>query len=203
MKLKICGLTRLDDVEIVNAVLPDYVGFVFAKSRRQVDETMADLMKRRLHPNVQAVGVFVNEEMERIVRLCNRGTIDVIQLHGDEDRDYMDTLKNQVPNEVIKAVRVQTTQQIAEAEKLPCDYLLLDTDTKGQYGGSGVAFDWSLIPVLEKPYFLAGGLNFDNVQCAVSKCRPYCLDVSSGVETNGVKDLEKIQKIVQFVRSVK
>jgi phosphoribosylanthranilate isomerase len=203
MKLKICGLTRLADIKMVNEALPDYAGFVFAKSRRQVDETMADLLKKYLNPEIKTVGVFVNENLERIVRLCQRGTIDLVQLHGDEDKDYMGALKKRVPNQIIKAVRVQTARQIAQAERLPCDYLLLDTDAKGQFGGSGVAFDWSIIPIMQKPYFLAGGLNMDNIGRAVSQCSPYCLDVSSGVETDGIKDSGKILTITQFVRSVK
>ena len=203
-KLKICGLTRPQDVAIMNTVLPDYIGFVFAKSRRQVDADTAKSLGKELHSRIQKVGVFVNEDPHVILRLCEKGIIDIIQLHGDEDAEYMTALKNRTSCPVIKAVRVQSACQITSADKLPCDYLLLDTYTEGKYGGSGNTFEWNVIPPnMQTPYFLAGGLHERNVLQALRLCRPYCVDISSGAESDGVKNAEKIRKIVQLLRSEK
>lgn len=200
-KIKICGLSREQDIEIVNEVLPDYIGFVFAKSSRNVSFQQAKEMKRLLDKRISAVGVFVNAAPDEIIQLCKANIIDIIQLHGDEDISCITALKNDVPNPIIKAVRVQSTRQILEAQSLPCDYLLLDTYQKDVYGGSGKNFDRSLIPKLKKPFFLAGGLSAGNIKNAITDCRPYCLDVSSGVETDGVKDRDKIKEIIRIVRS--
>lgn len=196
-RIKICGLSRIGDVEAVNRVRPDYIGFVFAQSRRQVGATWAASLKRALDPRIQAVGVFVNAPVSEIVRLTDVGTIQIIQLHGDED--YIRELKRQTAAPVIKAVRVRNGDGILRAEQLSCEYLLLDTYTKGQYGGSGRVFDWNLIPPLQKPFFLAGGISLENVHEA-QNCRPYCLDVSSAAETEGRKDPEKIRRMVEAVR---
>ena len=193
-RIKICGLSRIGDVEAVNRVRPDYIGFVFAQSRRQVGATWAASLKRALDPRIQAVGVFVNAPVSEIVRLTDVGTIQIIQLHGDEDEDYIRELKRQTAAPVIKAVRVRNGDDILRAEQLSCEYLLLDTYTKGQYGGSGRVF-----PPLQKPFFLAGGISLENVHEAQNS-RPYCLDVSSAVETEGRKDPEKIRRMVEAVR---
>lgn len=202
-KIKICGLSRPIDIEMVNNVLPDYIGFVFAKSKRQVNDSTALLLKSNLDPKIQVVGVFVNEDSNRIVRLCQEGVIDVIQLHGDEGEGYIRQLKSSVSNPIIKAVRVQTAEDIRLAEELSCDYILLDTYKDNQYGGSGETFNWSIVPKGKKPFFLAGGINTENVLEAIESMNPYCIDVSSGVETDGYKDLDKIKDIVKKVRSVK
>jgi len=202
-KVKICGLSRPIDIDMVNTVLPDYIGFVFAKSRRQVTEVMAKELKERLLPQIQAVGVFVNEELEKIMHLCKDGIIDLIQLHGDEDENYIRELRKGVKNPIIKAVRVRNTKDIEEAAKLTCDYLLLDTYKEGLYGGSGEIFDWSVITKTEKPFFLAGGIHTENILQAISQANPYCIDVSSGVETDGIKDRNKIIDIITKVRSVR
>ena len=202
-KIKICGLSRPIDIDMVNTVLPDFIGFVFAKSRRQVTEVMAKELKERLLPQIQAVGVFVNEELEKIMHLCKDGIIDLIQLHGDEDENYIRELRKGVKNPIIKAVRVRNTKDIEEAAKLTCDYLLLDTYKEGLYGGSGEIFDWSVITKIEKPFFLAGGLHTENILQAISQANPYCIDVSSGVETDGIKDRNKIIDIITKVRSVR
>ena len=190
---------RMADIEAVNDALPDYVGFVFAESRRKVGFDEAAAMKALLDPSIQAVGVFVNAEIGDIVRLCENGVIDLVQLHGDEDADYIKTLKEAVSCSVIKAVRVQSPEQVLGAGALSCDYLLLDTYSKSAYGGTGESFDYALIPALSKPYFLAGGLHAGNIEDAARQ-KPFCLDVSSGVETDGMKDAIKIQEIVKIVR---
>jgi phosphoribosylanthranilate isomerase len=202
-KIKICGLSRSVDITEVNEVLPDYIGFVFAKSRRQVCEVTAKELKAKLNSGIQAVGVFVNEDPELIIRLCSLGIIDIIQLHGDEEYDYIGKLKARVSNPIIKAVRVRRSEDIRRANEYDCDYLLLDAYNAAQYGGSGEAFDWSLITKVNKPFFLAGGIDKNNVLQAITQTFPYAIDVSSGVETSGFKDKDKINDIVTIVRSVR
>jgi phosphoribosylanthranilate isomerase len=202
-KIKICGLSRPVDIETVNEALPDYIGFVFAESRRQVGEHTAKSLKELLDPRIRAVGVFVNEDMDKIIRLCRLGIIDIIQLHGDESEDYLADLRKEVSNPVIGAVRVRSAWDIIEAENRACDYLLLDAYKDNRYGGSGEVFDWSVITRLEKPFFLAGGIHAENVIAAIRSSNPYCIDVSSGVETGGFKDRNKIIDIVTKVRSVR
>ncbi|AGC68988.1 N-(5'-phosphoribosyl)anthranilate isomerase TrpF [Thermoclostridium stercorarium subsp. stercorarium DSM 8532] len=199
-KVKICGLTREQDIDAVNRILPDYIGFVFAKSRRQIDERRAAELKRRLDPRIKAVGVFVNEKMDKIIRLCHKQVIDMVQLHGDENEDYILKLKEFVPNKIIKAVRVRTRADIERAAGVPCDFLLFDAYSEKIYGGTGKTFDWSLIPSVNRPFFLAGGINPENAVHAIKTLNPYCIDVSSGVETGGFKDPKKIIDIVAAVR---
>lgn len=198
-KIKICGLSRLQDIDAVNEALPDYIGFVFAPSPRQVGTMQASALKKTLDRRIQAVGVFVDADIDKVTALALDGVIDMIQLHGHEDALYIRKLKRAVSVPVIKAVRVQCAEQIMEAQPLDCDYLLLDTWQKGVQGGSGLTFDWSLIPQGIKPYFLAGGLNAQNILRA-AQLKPYCLDVSSGAETDGIKDKDKIIKLVQQIR---
>jgi phosphoribosylanthranilate isomerase len=202
-KIKICGLSRPVDIDYVNEAQPDYIGFVFAKSRRQVSEELAGKLKSMLNPAIQSVGVFVNEDVNRIIRLCREKVIDVIQLHGDEGEEYIQSLKEQVTNPIIKAVRVQSAKDIRKADLLSCDYLLLDAFKEGQYGGCGDVFDWLVISEVSKPYFLAGGIRPDNVIQAVAQVKPYAIDLSSGVETDGVKDRTKIIELITKVRSVR
>lgn len=199
VNVKICGLRRSEDVKVVNLLCPDYVGFVFAKSKRKVTDQTAMELKEMLNPRIQAAGVFVNEQPEKIISLCEKNIIDLIQLHGDEDDTYIKLLKNKTDTPVIKAIRVRSREQMIKAQELPCEYLLLDTYMPGMYGGSGNIFDWSLIPKMEKPYFLAGGLNTQNIGQAVSACSPYAVDVSSAVETDGWKDAEKMKQFMQVI----
>jgi len=198
-KVKICGLTRPEDITIVNYQNPDYIGFVFAKSRRQITPEQAKTLKVRLHPSIKSTGVFVDASIPFIISLVNEHIIDMVQLHGTEEEDYIRQLKKNVSCPVIKAIRVQNTSDILKAQSLSCDYLLLDTYVKGEPGGSGKTFDWSLIPKGIKPYFLAGGLTMENVGLAISCCHPYCVDVSSGVETEGIKNNDKIAAFMHAV----
>lgn len=201
-QIKLCGLTREEDITSVNRWRPDYIGFVFANSRRQVTPEQAHQLKAGLNPSIKAVGVFTNEPLQFITELCQAGTIDVVQLHGDEPEEYILALKQIITCPVIKAVRVQSREQILQAEKLSCDLLLLDTYQKGQYGGSGRTFDRTLIPPLHKPFFLAGGLDCSNIAQAIEEGHPLGIDVSSGAETNGQKDSEKIRKIIEIVKGI-
>lgn len=199
-RMKICGLRRREDILAVNRLLPDYIGFVFAGSRRRVSPQQAAALRRELAPQIRAVGVFVNAPADEILALERAGVIDLIQLHGDEDEEYIRRLKEESALPVIRAVRVCSREQIQEADRLPCDYLLLDTFTKGSYGGSGKQFDWGMIPSLKTPWFLAGGISLENLSAAMA-CRPFCIDVSSAVETDGWKDPAKMAAMVAAVRA--
>jgi phosphoribosylanthranilate isomerase len=202
-KIKICGIKDLDGISYVNQYKPDYIGFVFANSKRQVHDEEAVMLKNALDKSIQVVGVFVNEQVEHIISLCERNIIDIVQLHGDEDEIYVKKLRKSLSNTIIKAVRVQSSEQIQAMGEFNCDYLLLDTFVKGSYGGSGIGFDRKLIPSFCKTFFLAGGLNKDNILQAIKDCNPFCVDLSSGVETNHKKDEQKIKEIIELVRSLK
>jgi phosphoribosylanthranilate isomerase len=199
-KVKICGLSRAEDIAAVNRALPDFVGFVFAPSRRRVDIQTAAALKKKLDSRIEVVGVFVNENVETVIRAYNNRIIDLVQLHGDEDDDYVKRLKESCGCRVIKAIGVGDTLPVLPSEP---DYLLFDALQAGskQRGGIGKTFDWSLLTGYRgPPYFLAGGLTVDNVSDAITFLSPYCVDVSSGVETNGVKDAGKIHEFVCQVR---
>lgn len=196
-KIKICGLMGLEDVKAANEVKPDFVGYVFAESRRQVTFMQAEEMTKQLAEGICPVGVFVNERQDKIVRLCEKNIIQYVQLHGDEGEEYLVSLRKKIQKPVIKAVRVQSTEQILMMEQLSCEYLLLDTYTKNSYGGNGTSFQWDQIPRLKKPFFLAGGITCENLLQAVEK-GPFCLDVSSGAETDGRKDIEKMRRLISL-----
>ncbi|GLB30549.1 N-(5'-phosphoribosyl)anthranilate isomerase [Lacrimispora amygdalina] len=203
-KIKICGLTRKEDVLAVNCYKPDYIGFVFAPGKRQLNFRQAELLRNDLLPEIPAVGVFVNSPADEIISLVKSNVIQMIQLHGEEREPDILELKNRLdrPVPIMKAIRVRSAADISEAEKLSADYLLLDSYVKGIQGGSGTCFDWSMIPAIKKPWFLAGGIGMENIEEAL-KTKAFCLDVSSLAETNGRKDPEKIKKIIQTVRSGK
>ncbi len=200
-KIKICGLSRECDIDAVNFAKPDFIGFLLAQGYgRTVSPETAYRLKQRLDKNIKAVGVFVNNDIDFIISLVNSETIDIVQLHGDEGEDYIKLLRERLSCPIIKAVRVRSEADAINAERLPVDYLLLDTYTKGVRGGSGKSFDWGMIPKISKPYFLAGGINSDNILSA-ARVGAYCIDISSGVETDGKKDREKIIEAVNKVRS--
>lgn len=205
VKVKICGLRRTQDVEYVNKYQPDFAGFVFAKSKRQVTPEQAAQLKAQLAPQIKAVGVFVNAEPEFIVQLAQAGTIDIVQLHGDEDAAYCESLRKLVKLPIIKVVRVKDEASFAGLEKFACDYLLLDTYSADAYGGTGRRFAMSLVDKLKitKPYFIAGGLNADNVAEVLKNTNAFAVDVSGGVETDGVKDPQKIAAFIASVRGEK
>lgn len=212
-KIKICGIKSFKDVEYVNEALPDYIGFVFAKSKRHVDFNKAYLLKSELNKQIKVVGVFVNEDIYFIKKCCDRGVIDIVQLHGDEDEKYIKLLKKTVYKPIIKAIRIkkETTLPLEENETLKSiskivklvNYPLFDTYQKDDYGGTGQTFPWKSIQGYDKPFVLAGGLNSGNVEEAILSTNPYCVDISSGVETNGAKDKQKIIDIVKLVRGIK
>ena len=198
-KVKICGLSREDDIRIVNRVLPDFIGFVFAPSRRRVDLLTAAALKRKLDPRIKAVGVFVNENIDTIAEMHRNGIIDMAQLHGDEDEAYMTKLKESCGCPIIKAIGIGSI-----LPPLPdsADYLLFDTLSQ-QRGGTGRTFDWDVLKnYAGLPYFLSGGLGLHNVSEAIKRLSPFCVDVSSGVETDGVKNEKKIDDFVRLVRGI-
>ena len=200
------------DIEYANRVKPDLVGFIFANTRRKISVTQAKEFRKALDAEIPAVGVFVNEDISVIASLVQDGCIDMIQLHGEEDADYIRRLREICDVPVIKAVKVQTVEQIRQAAALPVDYLLLDTYRKGVLGGTGEAFDWELLreakaaagdtaegALFGKPYFLAGGLHAGNLREAAA-LGSYGLDVSSGIETDGSKDFTKMVEVMELVR---
>lgn len=195
-KIKICGLKSEADIEYANKWKPDYIGFVFLKGRkRYVTPEQAKRFREKLNPEIPAVGVFVNEPVENVVRLLDDDVIQIAQLHGDEDEEYVKIIRAHSSKPIIKAFVIKTSEDIERTADFPCDYLLLDGGL-----GYGETFDWSLIQNVKRPFFLAGGLNADNVELAIHKTHPFAVDVSSGVETEDCKD-EK--KIVAFVNAVK
>jgi len=193
MKIKICGLFRDLDIDYVNEAMPDYIGFVFAKSRRHVSAEWATAMRSRLRSEITPVGVFVNESLANVAKLLNENTIDLAQLHGDENEQYIQTLKSLTNKPIIKAVRVSSQATIEAAQNTFADFLLLDNGP----GGTGESFDWSLVGQVKRPFFLAGGLKIDNIEQALATTSPYAVDLSSGVETDGLKDRAKILEIVR------
>jgi phosphoribosylanthranilate isomerase len=197
-KIKICGLTREEDILAVNDYLPDYIGFVFAKSKRQLSLSQAKHLKGLLSPRIQTVGVFVNEAIESLVHFEQEQVIDIIQLHGDEDEAYIAALKETIKLPIIKAVRVK--KQVETIPSYDTEFLLFDKYLEACYGGGGSRFDWQTLKGIIRPYFLAGGIDLSNIHEALEKS-PYAIDVSSGVETNGIKDREKIRQIIEITRS--
>lgn len=197
MKIKLCGLTRPCDIEAVNELQPDYIGFVFAKkSRRYVSPEKAEELKAMLAPGIQAVGVFVNEEPEQIVSLLEAGTIDVAQLHGQEGEREIRRLRELTDHPLLQAFRIDTEQDVERANASTADYVLLDSGV----GGTGTVFDWDLLQAIRRPYFLAGGLDTENLGTVKAKLNPYGIDVSSGIETDGYKDKEKMTAFVAAAR---
>ena len=197
-KIKICGLRRREDILAVNEARPDYCGFIieFPKSFRSVTADKVRELVKDLSPEIKGVGVFVNAPVEFVSGLMNDGTLALAQLHGQEDEAYIRELKKLTDKPIIKAFSVKTSEDIEKALQSPADYILLD---QGR-GGTGMTFDWSLIPKIERPFFLAGGIGAENLEQAIREIRPYAVDLSSSVETDKWKDSEKIRNVVDIVR---
>ncbi|MDP4143739.1 MAG: phosphoribosylanthranilate isomerase [Bacillota bacterium] len=211
-KVKVCGLRRVEDIGFVNELNPDYVGFVFAKSKRKVDLGTASELIKNLKENIHTVGVFVNEDPQVVRNIGETLKLKVLQFHGDEDGEYISKFKDFT---VWKVISVQCGEEIDEEEikaqlleKLQqfeaiVDGIVLDSSIKGVKGGTGISFDWNILKTIQfnKPFVLAGGLNPSNAQEAILKASPQVLDVSSGVETEGVKDFNKIKDFIEKVRN--
>lgn len=195
VKVKICGIRRAEDIEIINRYPPDYIGFVFAESKRKIDFYTAKTLKKLLKVDIPVVGVFVNGNIEDILELYRNDIIDIVQLHGDENEDYINQLKEEAPElKLIKAIEINKKEDLNDYENINVEYLLLDSGK-----GSGKTFNWDLINKnISKDFFLAGGLNSANFNQAIEEFQPYGIDISSGVETSGYKDEEKIKKIMEL-----
>ena len=195
-RVKMCGLRRPEDIDAVNALRPEYVGFVlFTGSKRVVTPETARGLQKALAPGIRAVGVFVDEAPEKVAELLNDGTIDLAQLHGHETEDYLARLRQMTDRPLIRAFRIRSAEEALEAQGSTADMILLDAGA-----GDGKTFDWSWLRGMTRPYFLAGGLNPDNAGRAVRELHPYAVDVSSGIETDGFKDRQKMSAFLQAVR---
>jgi len=208
MRIKICGLFREEDIDFVNEARPNYIGFVFAKSSRQISAPLAQYLRFRLADDIIPVGVFVNAPIHFITELYQNGIISIAQLHGTEDESYISQLKKQsvtairqTKNEPIKVIKTIIHENIKTKVLLPssADYILLDSGA-----GSGKTFNWDKLLSLKtkRPWFLAGGIDLENINKAM-ELEPFALDISSGAETKGVKDREKILKLVAAVKGSK
>ncbi len=198
-QIKLCGLTRPCDIETANMLEPEYIGFVFSKrSRRYVDPENAVCLRSLAKDCIKTVGVFVNEVPEFPASLVRRGVIDMVQLHGAEDEQYISRLKKLADVPVIKAFNIKDVEDVKKAQRCGADFILFDSLS----AGSGKSFDHSLIANVKRPYFLAGGLDSDNVAGAIKDLSPYAVDVSSGIETDGFKDAEKMKLFVYAVRGL-
>ncbi|HAG69346.1 MAG TPA: N-(5'-phosphoribosyl)anthranilate isomerase [Lachnospiraceae bacterium] len=195
-RIKLCGLTRAEDIKAVNLLRPEYAGFVFAKkSSRYIDREAAYSLRKGLSDGITPVGVFVNEEPETVAGLLSEGVIDMAQLHGNEDEAYINALRALTEKPVIKAFRIRSAADLTAAAKSSADHILLDAGA-----GDGKSFDWSLLKGFERPFFLAGGLDPGNVREALRGRDVFAVDVSSGIETGGRKDAEKMKAFVDAVR---
>ncbi len=194
-KIKICGLFRQEDIDYVNEARPDYAGFVinYPRSHRSISADLLRLLSPRLALGITPVGVFVDEEINVVAGLLNAGFISIAQLHGEEDDEYIRSLRTRAPGKVIiKAFRIASSADIAAAENSAADMILLDSGY-----GTGKPFDWSLIGDINRPFILAGGLDPENIPALIKRVHPYAVDLSSGVETEKVKDRLKIAAAVK------
>ena len=223
-KVKMCGISKIETIPAVIEANPDYMGLVFAPSKRQVTVDQAKTLVEELHKqyanrynrdaeqysnqtlihqeSIKTVGVFVNETVESLLKIAKEVKLDVIQLHGDEDESFIQTLKEQSNVEVWKAVQVRSAADAEAWIDSSADMLLFDAYHKDERGGTGEVFDWSSLDEFERPFMLAGGINSTNVARAIRTVRPYGIDISSGIETDGVKDNEKITAFTKLVRTI-
>lgn len=203
--IKICGLTRYEDIEAVNSYLPDFIGFIFyRKSKRYIEPEKAAALKKALDKRVKAVGVFVNENIDSLTDTALNVGLDIVQLHGCEDNDYIKEVKDRTGLEVWKAFGIEDGFDIERINQCAADRVLADAYTES-YGGAGRIFNWDIIKNAENvrnKIILAGGLDSTNIESAARDVAPYALDLSSGVETEGFKDGKKIEDIVRIVRNL-
>lgn len=207
VQLKICGLRRAQDIDYVNELMPDFIGFVFAPSKRQLTREQAAVLAENLHPGIKRVGVFVDQPEDFVAELLASGVIQFAQLHGREDAAYIARLRKRtkrfgVDAKIIKAVKVRSKEDLTGVEDIDCEYLLLDawSDEGQAAGGNGKTFDWTLIHSVGKPFFLAGGIHPGNVGTAIRDVKPFGVDASSCMETDGYKDFQKMKSLVEAVR---
>lgn len=199
-KLKICGLTCEEDIAAVNEVKPDFAGFIIEVpfSRRNLSAEKVKVLVKGLDREILPVGVFVNAAPELPISLLRDGTLWAAQLHGQEDEDYIEKIQNMTGKPVIKAFSIKTPEDVQQALRSPADYILLDQGT----GGTGEPFDWSLVPPVRRPFFLAGGIGPENLRNAVSTLHPWAVDLSTSLETQGQKDPIKIRQIAKMLKQI-
>lgn len=200
MKIKMCGLRRIEDILYANEVKPDYIGFIFANTWRKVSIETAAKLRKILNTKIKAVGVFVNESMEVMIKTAKEVPLDVIQLHGDETEEVIRTLRENLKIEIWKAARVQTAVDIENVQKLSVDKILLDSFSKDAYGGTGKVMNISLVEqaCIKKSFFIAGGLTIENTGNIIDRIKPFGIDISSGIETEKKKDFNKMKKIMEI-----
>jgi len=217
-KIKMCGISKVETIPAVVEAKPDYMGLVFAPSKRQVTVDQAKTLVEELHKQytkrynngaeqsnddeIKTVGVFVNETLENLVTIATEVNLDAVQLHGDEDEAFIQSLKERTNVEVWKAVQIRSAADAEAWIDSSADMLLFDAYHKDERGGTGEVFDWSCLDEFERPFMLAGGIDSTNVARAIRTVRPYGIDISSGIETNGVKDDEKIKAFTNIVRTI-
>lgn len=217
-KVKMCGISKVETIPAVVEAKPDYMGLVFAPSKRQVTVDQAKTLVEELHKGytpkyssnteqdkddtIKTVGVFVNETVDNLVTIANEANLDAVQLHGDEDEAFIQSLKERTNVEVWKAVQIRSAADAEAWIDSSADMLLFDAYHKDERGGTGEVFDWSCLDAFERPFMLAGGIDSTNVARAIRTVRPYGIDISSGIETNGVKDDEKITAFTKIVKSI-
>ena len=217
-KVKMCGISKVETIPAVVEAKPDYMGLVFASSKRQVTVDQAKTLVEELHKQytkrynngaeqsnddeIKTVGVFVNETLENLVSIAKEANLDAVQLHGDEDEAFIQSLKERTNVEVWKAVQIRSAADAEAWIDSSADMLLFDAYHKDERGGTGEVFDWSCLDEFERPFMLAGGIDRTNVARAIRTVRPYGIDISSGIETDGVKDDEKIKAFTNIVRTI-
>ena len=217
-KIKMCGISKVETIPAIVDAKPDYMGLVFAPSKRQVTVEQAKTLAEELDKvyvkkygsdteqdkddTIKTVGVFVNETVDNLVTIANEANLDAVQLHGDEDETFIQSLKERTNVEVWKAVQIRSAADVEEWIDSSADMILFDTYHKDERGGTGEVFDWSSLDEFERPFMLAGGIDSTNVARAIRTVRPYGIDTSSGIETNGVKDDEKITAFTKIVKSI-
>ena len=210
-KVKMCGISKVETIPAVVEAKPDYMGLVFASSKRQVTVEQAKTLVEALHKqckaqndtvSIKTVGVFVNETLDNLVTIADEANLDAVQLHGDEDEAFIQSLKERTNVEVWKAIQIRSAADAEAWIDSSADMLLFDAYHKDERGGTGDVFDWSCLDTFERPFMLAGGIDSTNVARAIRTVRPYGIDISSGIETNGVKDDEKITAFTKIVKSI-
>ena len=210
-KVKMCGISKVETIPAIVDAKPDYMGLVFATSKRQVTVEQAKILIEELHKQcinhydikvVKTVGVFVNETLDNLVRIADTANLDAVQLHGDEDEAFIQSLKERTNVEVWKAVQIRSAADVEKWIDSSADMLLFDAYHKDERGGTGEVFDWSSLDAFERPFMLAGGIDSTNVARAIRTVRPYGIDISSGIETNGMKDDKKITAFTKIVKSI-
>ena len=265
-KIKMCGISKVETIPAVVEAQPDYMGLVFAPSKRQVTVEQAKILVEELHKQygnrysrdevqcsndvvqdgpvigavqertvigtvkegtatgdahegtltstenisptlihqefIKTVGIFVNETLDNLVTIATEVNLDVVQLHGDEDEAFIQSLKERTNVEVWKAVQIRSAVDAEAWIDSSADMLLFDAYHKDERGGMGEVFDWSSLDEFERPFMLAGGIDSTNVARAIRTVRPYGIDISSGIETEGVKDDEKIKAFTNIVRTI-